>query len=456
VALAALTLMLLPAPAGANGRPPAPLQVAFDPSTDLTVAVGNTFGLALSSDGGQHWNWICEQAIGYAGTYDPVVSVTRGGSIWVTTYIGLARSTDGGCTWSFATGLDGYQVDDLAVSPDGQTLLLTTSTAGLPNSVFRSSDAGASFAPATLTAAGGGAAKEDLYTSVKLAPSDPTVGYASGLSVQGGTTTTLYGSRDGGQTWNALPASGLPGGQSYIVGAIAPDDPGRLLLRVEPKVAVSNKADALFLSTDGGMTFTNILSVPAALNGLAYGSTGMQVWGSSVDALYRSTDGGTTFSTVATAGQAGAPRFHCLTVRNDLVYVCADPLMDGYAAARTADNGATFTAVLAYPSLNGPLQCPASTPVGMMCGSLWPALASQIGAPVTPLPQDGGPTTDGGTLPDLGFHLDAGPGGGGGGCATVPGDSDCTWLLLVLAALAMGWLLASGRLSDAGRRRQGG
>jgi MYXO-CTERM domain-containing protein len=222
----------------------------------------------------------------------------------------------------------------------------------------------------------------------------------------------------------------LPDGQSFVVGAIAPDDPSTLVLRVEPKEAASAGSDTVYRSTDGGQSFQAVLSVPAALTGLAYGASGSLLWASSAAALYRSTDGGANFVTAATAGTAGAPTMRCLTVRGGVVYVCADPVMDGYAAARSADNGATFTPVLAYSSLNGPLVCGAGTPVTDSCGPLWPMLAAQLGAPVTPVVPDGGPLTDGGLL------ADTGRGGGGGGCSVAGGEGGAPLGLLLVGALA--------------------
>src|SRR5688500_5667720 len=97
--VALFSLQLGALPALGNGRPPAAGQVVFHPDTDLQLLVRNTFGLAFSKDGGRSWSWICEQAIGFSGIYDPPVVIDEQGGLHVATYLGLAYSSDG-CGWS--------------------------------------------------------------------------------------------------------------------------------------------------------------------------------------------------------------------------------------------------------------------------------------------------------------------------------------------------------------------
>src|SRR5258706_15149126 len=58
--------------ARANGRPPGTSSINFRPGHDADIAVGMTFGLLVSHDHGTTWQWMCEQAIGYGGIYDPL------------------------------------------------------------------------------------------------------------------------------------------------------------------------------------------------------------------------------------------------------------------------------------------------------------------------------------------------------------------------------------------------
>ncbi len=101
-AAAAVTLAGLPALA--NGRFPAAGLVATDPSDPAHLIVRTTYGLTITHDNGAHWGWVCEAAIGYGGTEDPMVAITKDGSIIAGIFEGLSASHDQGCQWDFAQG----------------------------------------------------------------------------------------------------------------------------------------------------------------------------------------------------------------------------------------------------------------------------------------------------------------------------------------------------------------
>ena len=55
-----------------------------------------TFGLLVSHDDGAGFYWVCEQNIGYEGTFDPKYRIGANGDIYATTFEGLRVSRDGG------------------------------------------------------------------------------------------------------------------------------------------------------------------------------------------------------------------------------------------------------------------------------------------------------------------------------------------------------------------------
>jgi hypothetical protein len=93
--------LTLPTEAHANGRFPATVNIQFQTGKADFLLLPATFGLLLSRDGGESFRWVCEEAIGYGGTYDPDYAVRQNGDIYATTFAGLRVSRDGGC--SFAT-----------------------------------------------------------------------------------------------------------------------------------------------------------------------------------------------------------------------------------------------------------------------------------------------------------------------------------------------------------------
>ena len=87
--LAAVAAVLCPAVALANGRPPLTNGVHFQPGDNHSLYVATTFGLLVSHDDGCSFRWICEQNVGYGGTFDPKYRIAADGTIFATTYTGL-------------------------------------------------------------------------------------------------------------------------------------------------------------------------------------------------------------------------------------------------------------------------------------------------------------------------------------------------------------------------------
>jgi hypothetical protein len=99
----ALVALLAPALARGNGRAPLTNGIHFQPGDDRSIYLATTFGLLISRDDGCSFRWICEQNLGYAGTFDPKYRIARDGTIFATTYTGLRVSRDGGCSFATAT-----------------------------------------------------------------------------------------------------------------------------------------------------------------------------------------------------------------------------------------------------------------------------------------------------------------------------------------------------------------
>ena len=82
--------------AGANGRFPKAQALVTRPGSDgRELYMRATFGVMRSTDGGASWRWMCEPSLGYDGTWDPAIAVTRDGVLWVGLPDGLAYTRDG-------------------------------------------------------------------------------------------------------------------------------------------------------------------------------------------------------------------------------------------------------------------------------------------------------------------------------------------------------------------------
>lgn len=399
-ATVAALLVAFCATAHANGRPPLTNGVVFRPGDAQSIYVRSTFGLLVSHDDGCSFRWVCERAIGYGGEFDPKYAVAADGTIFATTFTGLRVSRDGGCTWSTApVGPGEVWVDAIDIGPTGDVWVATAESAA-PNNVYRSTDNGATFA------ARGMLSPTVWWKSVKVAPSDPDVVYVAGYQVAGTPTARLYRSADAGGAWTEHPLFGeqrdpptmrFGATPIVLVSAIDPKDPNTVLLT--SLEANPPKGDRLYRSTDGGVTFTQVLATTDRIRDVFYAADGSVYVATLGDGGFRSTDRGASFAPLV-----GAPQLGCLGQRGDgtLVGCGANWEPDFKAVARTTD-AAQWQKVFRFVELAGPVQCAAGTTVATMCEPMWPSLKELFGAtgpgmcpaipddpPKKPVPSSGG------------------------------------------------------------------
>jgi photosystem II stability/assembly factor-like uncharacterized protein len=189
--------------ASANGRPPGSSTIHFRRGQEQEIVVGLTFGLVISRDGGETWHWMCEDAIGYGGEYDPDYEVSTTGAIFATTFTGMKVARDG-CT--FGMPLDEKFVSTIEQGPDGKMYFGAADTGMNPDSnIYRSDDGGNTWTGSTSPPG----IANDWWTSLEVTPSNPNRLYLAGYRIMGGTQKThlLFRSDDGGQTWQALPTA---------------------------------------------------------------------------------------------------------------------------------------------------------------------------------------------------------------------------------------------------------
>lgn len=250
-AVLALRIVALAAPAAANGRDPGVKSIAFRPGAEHEIVAGATFGIVLSKDNGATWHWLCEDAVGYAGMYDPDIVITRTGATFATTEQGRMMSRND-CTYARSAIGEGFY-PTIALGPDDALFAPTADPSG--GIVAKSTDDGASF-PLCATAG----RPNDAFHAIEVAPSDPMRVYASGERFvpdpSGGTMRALFALRsdDGGQTWTELPLTGIasmPQSKLHVVG-ISATDPDVVYLR--PEKTDNAIRDGVYRSADAGAT----------------------------------------------------------------------------------------------------------------------------------------------------------------------------------------------------------
>jgi photosystem II stability/assembly factor-like uncharacterized protein len=251
------------------------VAVAGDPVNKLTFYQGSTGGgVWKTDDGGLNWRNISDGffntgsvgAIAVAPSNTNIVYVgmgeacIRGNASYGD---GVYRSNDGGKTWSHL-GLDATrQIARVRVNPTNPDLVYVAAL-GDPwgpspdRGVYRSKDGGRTWEKVLFRSDDAGAI--DLV----MDPTNPDVLYASTLELRrypwgfrsAGPGTALYKSTDGGTTWTDLTARpGLPTGTKGRIGiAVAPSRPARVWAIID----ADEGQKGVYRSEDAGATWKHL------------------------------------------------------------------------------------------------------------------------------------------------------------------------------------------------------
>jgi hypothetical protein len=358
--LASVALVLAAATsAHANGRNPHTVGIYFKPGDANTLYVSTTFGLLSSKDGGCTFNWMCEQSIGYGGTWDPHYAIASDGTIFGTTYEGLRISRDGGCTWSTAQLTDGLWVDALTIGPTGEIWVGIAETAGM-NDVLSSTDNGATFQSKGMSSAA------VWWKSVAVAPSNAQRVYITGYQVADTPQAYFYRTDNGGTDWTPVTLASITYAGAPVVRVQAVDPANQDIVYMTSEGAAPQGAgDRLYRSTNAGATFDEVLVAGGFVHDVVfrdakiYVSTQRRTSTSLVGGpTYVSSDNGLTF-----AEMPGTPELACLVQSPDgsLLGCGANWDPDFKAIARSTDNGATWEKVWRFVETNDAVQCEPGT-----------------------------------------------------------------------------------------------
>ncbi len=176
---------------------------------------------------------------------------------------GVVLSLDGGKTWKVSSdGLPQMAATHILLDPSSPPGARVLYVAGFGRGVFKSGDGGKTWVAKNT----GLPAQEPL--AWRLARDSRGVLYlvtirrSTGGSYGGSADGALYRSRDGADTWEKVPLpEGLNGPVSLTVD---PEDPSRLYLsawgRYEPSRLALAEQGGVFLSTDGGASWKNVLA----------------------------------------------------------------------------------------------------------------------------------------------------------------------------------------------------
>ena len=200
---------------------------------------------------------------------------------------GVFKSTDGGSTWKpIVKGLPTFAEDGLGrigitIAPSDPSRLYATVESQRNGGLYRSNDAGASWARATT---------DERFTSrgsdfaeVKVHPKNPDIVFTGSI--------VAWKSTDGGKTFSAF--RGAPGGDDYHRIWINPDNPDIMLIAAD---------QGAIITVNGGETFSSWYNQPTAQfyhvstdNAFPYRVCGGQQESGSACVASRGNDGQVTF-----------------------------------------------------------------------------------------------------------------------------------------------------------------
>jgi MYXO-CTERM domain-containing protein len=393
--------------AHANGRAPGTSTINFQRNNESHIAGGMTFGVVLSTDNGATWTWMCEEAVGYGGNYDPDYGFTSSGALFATTFDGLKVNRGTG-------GAPGCVYDASVLSPAPPTIkffstiavsksdgaLFAAAADPTDNKIYKSTDDGMTFPVSVVPA---GSQIDDWYQSIEVAPSDGNVIYVAGYRLKSGQPKVflMWRSSNGGTSYEALPVTDIAvmPNSTIEIAAISKTNPDIVYARVV--LADNNVSDAIWRSIDGGQNWVKLIEKSGSVAFVARQSgelvAGTQALGTS---KAQETGNATvpTFSDVA-----GAPHISCLAENSaGEVFACTQNYgsmsqpSDGFGIMKSTDL-ATWTGVLKFQDLKDPVACAAGTPQKDRCDvELWCGLCAQLGCDANRnCAVSDGPPTDG-------------------------------------------------------------
>ncbi len=423
-------LVIAPAAAVADGGPPWTQSIRFAEDHPQSIYAMTNYGLMISHDAGCTFEWVCEQAIGYGGEYEPELEVSRAGAIFATTQTGLRMSTDDGCSWSTATAA--RAPDDPARLPDGfprglslgpdDTVWVTVAATDGTNEVFVSRDLAASFTALGLRS------PDVLWGAIRAAPSDPQRAYVvaqhrpSGVELRRIDGTASIAVAAAGIALAPFPSLQLP--------AVDPED--RDVLYVVSEGANDPIGDVLFRSADGGETFERVFSTEGLIRDVVVEDDGavivtyLQLDGRRFVAgpPQRSVDGGRTFSPYETS-----PTLACLSISPSGALVGCGHNYEPYWAAVTRRDGDTWSKVWRFNELLGPLRCGGGTTVQVQCEPAWEWLQRNLISLTGP--------TCGPHAPDAGTSIPPQPSPPESCCGTGARPTSLAWAGVVMLGLSI-------------------
>lgn len=335
----------VPAAAFAHLGVPGSVSVAFDPEAPETIYVATNFGLLVHKE--DHWRWVCPASFSGRVGEDARLAPLEG-SLFIGVESGGFASRDDGCGWTASASGSSHEnigaVRALDTASDG-VLYVAVGAAEASSAILRSTDGGREFT-STL-----GPFPKTVFESIRVAPSNPSVVYATEWSIPEGSDPRrafVDVSTNAGLDWDAHEIELLTGEQSVELVGPSPADAQRVLAFTKS----TNAIERVLLSTNGGEGWTEVARLTTVLAG-AWSEDGSTAWvGGTVEGLYRSLNAGESFEALRPDIDV-----HCITEHNGALFVCGNGFDATFSVGSSSDGGETFSSLLQFPDIDGLAEC---------------------------------------------------------------------------------------------------
>jgi hypothetical protein len=400
----------------ADGPDPGVLSIHFERGDARHIVAGTTFGLLLSDDAGASWQWMCESSLGYQWPFNPDYVYTASGSLFATSFNGLRvlRPQDR-CGFG-DTPAGGTFVARVAGGADGAVYYAASDAADV--AIYKSTDDGATFVLASSPGVAG-----DWWSSLQVARSNAQRIYLTGYRFTGTVKTHFaFTSSDGGAAFAPISTADftpISDNSAIEIVGIDPQDDRIVYAKIDRETGTLG--DSVYRSTNAGQSWTKILTRQSQY-GLAFlvRADGSCVAGTRELGVWRSPDCATAASPTWTA-LPGAPHTSCLAEDpSGVVWACTQNFAfmppptinvppipsDGFGIMTSADL-TTWTGVLQFRDIAGPVACGPGTAVQDQCvqpwmgqRSTWCCLVNQLGITSQPVACTGALSCSGAGLVD--------------------------------------------------------
>lgn len=335
------------------------------------VGLETTVGYLRSSDG-ESFEWNCHEAVTqpdalitprYVENGEGVVLVTVGDLVQARESEESVYRTEDGCNWNPPDGLTGHQVVDVAFDPtNGMNVLAVTGNDEGNNRVYRSEDAGLSWAETDLVV------ENRVFRTLRF--SKGSAGSVWLTAVRYDTEEAwVYQSTDGGRSWveNEIEVLSADGLDVYVDVLVADsEDANTAWVVMGPYVD-----DRLLKTTDGGASFSEVYALNGDIIDGAQDADG-GVWLVTTGNYVVYAPDGASFERID-----DAPLSIGIEADATQVMVATRVAGEGTAMAVTED-GRGFEAVDVFAATTGPPVCLPESDSVLTCVPLWTELSDII------------------------------------------------------------------------------